>query len=87
MTERVQKKEFIGRLAARMATDEKTSAVWLDAMLDTLYDSLKAGESVTFTGFGNFYVRPERESWVFRFNPAQKLRAVFGWSSTYKGEL
>jgi DNA-binding protein HU-beta len=32
-------------------------------------------------------VRHERDSWVFKFNPCQKWRALFGWSSTYKGEL
>ena len=33
------------------------------------------------------YVRPERESWVFKFNPSQRLRALFGWSSSYRGPL
>jgi hypothetical protein len=35
----------------------------------------------------SLYVRPERDSWVFKFNPSQRLRKLFGWSSTYKGEL
>lgn len=86
-TERMQKKEIARRLAARMKTDEAVAALRLDAALDTLYESFKAGQSVTLKGFGNFYVRPERERWVFRFNPAQKLRALFGWSNTYKGDL
>ena len=85
--ERIQKKEIAQRLAARMKTSETVSAMWLDAMLETLYESFKLGQSVTLSGFGNFYVRPERERWVFRFNPSQKLRALFGWSSTYKGTL
>jgi DNA-binding protein HU-beta len=84
MSERIQKKDFVRRLAVRMKTNETVSAIWLDAMLDTLYESFKEGQSVTFTGFGNFYVRPERERWVFKFNPSQRLRALFGWSSTYK---
>jgi len=42
---------------------------------------------VTLPGFGGFYVRPEPESWVFKFNPGQRLRALFGWSSTYAGKL
>jgi DNA-binding protein HU-beta len=25
--------------------------------------------------------------WVFKFNPPQRLRKLFGWSSTYKGKL
>jgi DNA-binding protein HU-beta len=87
MPDRIQKNEFVRRLAVRMNADEEMAARWVDAMIDTLYESFKAGESVTLTGFGSFYVRPERSSWVFRFNPGQKLRALFGWSSTYRGEL
>src|SRR5205085_12187263 len=79
--ELIQKKEIARRLAARMKADEAVSAVWLDAVLDTLYESFKSGQSVTLSGFGNFYVRPERERWVFRFNPSQKLLALLGWSS------
>ena len=47
----------------------------------------RTGQGVTLKGFGGFFVRPERESWVFKFNPCQKWRALFGWTSTYKGEL
>ena len=85
MSERIHKKELVRRLAIRMKTDEAVSTMWLDAVLDTLYESFRSGESVTLSGFGNFYVRPERERWVFKFNPSQKLRSLFGWSSTYKG--
>lgn len=85
MSERIQKKELVRRLAVRMKTDEAASTMWLDAVLDTLYESFRSGESVTLSGFGNFYVRPERERWVFKFNPSQKLRSLLGWSSTYKG--
>ena len=84
-TERIQKKEFARLLAAHMKTSEAVSAMWLEAVLDTLYESFRRGQSVTLSGFGNFYVRPERERWVFKFNPSQRLRALFGWSSTYKG--
>jgi len=85
MSERIQKKELVRRLAVRMKTGEAVSTMWLDAVLDTLYESFRSGKSVTLSGFGNFYVRPERERWVFKFNPSQKLRSLFGWSSTYKG--
>lgn len=85
MIERVQKDELARRLSARMQTDRQTAAVWIDALVETLYESFKAGESVTIKGFGNFYVRPERSSWVFRFNPSQRLRALLGWSSSYRG--
>jgi DNA-binding protein HU-beta len=87
MTVRVPKGEFTRRLAGRMNADEATAAAWVDGVTETLYESFKNGESVTLPGFGSFYVREERRTWVFKFSPAQRLRALFGWSSTYKGKL
>jgi DNA-binding protein HU-beta len=86
-TECIRKKEFARLLAARMKTTEAVSAMRLEAVLDTLYESFRRGQGVTLPGFGNFYVRPGCEHWVFRFNPSQRLRALFGWSSTYKGRV
>lgn len=87
MAQRKQKSEIIQRLARRMEADEETAAQWLEGVTETLYEAMKAGESVTLPGFGGFYVKPGRETWVFKFNPAQRLRTALGWSSTYKGEL
>ncbi len=87
MPSRIEKKEIIRRIAQRMEIDEKTAEAFLEATMDTLYEAFKAGESVTLPGLGGFYVRPEPDSWVFKFNPGQKLRALFGWSSTYTGKL
>ena len=87
MNSRIQKKEVLRLMAQRMGADEKTAEAWLDAFTDTLYETFKEGRSVTLPGLGGFYVRPEGETWVFKFNPAQKLRALFGWSSTYKGKV
>lgn len=87
MRSRIQKKEVVSRIATRMAADEQLAEAFLDATLETLYEAFKGGESVTLPGFGGFYVRPEPDSWLFKFNPGQKLRALFGWSSTYSGEL
>ena len=87
MTDRIKKDELARQLATRMNTDEATAAAWVDSLVETLYESFKAGKGVTLPGFGGFYVRPEPESWVFKFNPGQRLRALFGWASTYTGEL
>ncbi len=46
----------------------------VDAALEEIYAALKRGESVSLRNSGFFYVRPEAASWVFRFNPAQRLR-------------
>jgi nucleoid DNA-binding protein len=87
MADRIQKKGVAQRLARRMGTNEQTAEVWLDAFTDTLYEAFKEGRSVTLPGFGGFYVRRHREAWVFKFNPGQKLRALLGWPSSYKGGL
>lgn len=87
MAQRKRKSEIIQRLAQRMEADDDTAARWLDGVTETLYEAIKAGESVTLPGFGGFYVRSERATWVFKFNPAQRLRAALGWSSPYKGPL
>lgn len=87
MANRIEKKELLARLAKRMKTDEKTAAEWLDAMTTTLYEVFKEGAGVTLPGFGGFYLERKRNGCAFKFNPGQRLRALFGWSSTYKGKL
>jgi len=82
----ITKKEFIRLLANRMETNEEEASKWLEATLDSLYETFKQGEGVTLTGFGGFYVKKRGHTWAFKFNPGQKLRALFGWASTYKGE-
>jgi DNA-binding protein HU-beta len=59
----------------------------VDAFLDEIYKAVKRGESVSLRNFGSFYVRPEPGTWVFKFNPSQRWRKLFRWSSTYRGEL
>ena len=59
----------------------------LEATLEEIYLSLKQGESVSLRNCGTFYVRKERESWIFKFNLSKRSRKLFGWSSTHKGEL
>jgi nucleoid DNA-binding protein len=41
-----------------MNADEATATAWVDGVIETLYESFKAGKGVTFPGFGGFYVRP-----------------------------
>jgi DNA-binding protein HU-beta len=66
---------------------QQSGKLFLTISLETLYDHFKAGKGVTWTGFGGFYVQPRGETWAFKFNPGQQLRALFGWSSSYKGTL
>ena len=85
MADRVEKPELVRLAAQRAGRDEEAVAEAVDAFLEEIYQALKRGHSVSLRGFGSFYVRPERDRWVFRFNPSQRLRALFGWSSTYRG--
>ncbi len=87
MAERIEKKEFVRRLAERMQTDEATAARWLDGVLEEMCQTFRSGCGLTLPGFGGFYLARKRDSWAFKFNPGQKLRALFGWSSTYRGSL
>lgn len=69
-------------------TDQKTAEMWIDAFSDALYECFRQGRGVAITNLGTFYQRiTSRGDSVFRFNPSQKLRALFGWSSTYRGNL
>jgi DNA-binding protein HU-beta len=83
----IDKKELVRRVSQRVNKGTGTVEEIIDATLEEIYSSLKQAESVSLRNFGTFYVRKDRESWVFKFNPSQRLRSLFGWSSTYKGEL
>jgi DNA-binding protein HU-beta len=84
---RVEKPELVRLVTQRVNRDADVVAEIVDIFLDETYEALKRGDSVSLRGFGSFYVRPERDSWVFKFNPSQRLRALFGWSSNYRGPL
>jgi len=87
MSDRIDKKELVRRVSERAGQAPDTVEEIVDATLEEIYAALKQGESVSLRNFGTFFVRPERKSWVFKFNPSQRLRKLFGWSSTYRGEL
>jgi DNA-binding protein HU-beta len=84
---RLDRAGLVARVAERTGLSERTSDKVVDAVLEEIYEALKRGEGVSLKNFGTFYVRSERGSWVFKFNPAQRLRKLFGWSSTYTGDL
>lgn len=86
-TSRLDRAGLVERVAARTGLSARTSDKAVEAVLEEIYEALKRGEGVSLKNFGTFYVRPERESWVFKFNPAQRLRKLFGWSSTYTGDV
>ncbi|HEY1387537.1 MAG TPA: HU family DNA-binding protein [Ktedonobacterales bacterium] len=85
MADRIEKPDVVRLVAQRTHRADTVVEEILDAALEEIYTAFKRGESVSLRNFGSFYVRPEQEQWVFRFNPAQRLRKLFGWSSTYRG--
>jgi nucleoid DNA-binding protein len=62
VAERIEKKEFIHRLAGRMQTDEATPARWLDGVLEEMYETFRSGYGLMLPGFGGFYLGRRRES-------------------------
>jgi DNA-binding protein HU-beta len=50
----VTKQEFVDAVADRAGLSKRDAGVAVDAVLDTIQDALKQGDSVTFTGFGKF---------------------------------
>lgn len=87
MSDRIDKTTLIQLVSDRVDQDADTVGEIVEATLEEIYEALKRGECVSMRNFGTFYVRPGQHSWVFKFNPSQRLRKLFGWSSTYKSEL
>jgi DNA-binding protein HU-beta len=87
MSGRIDRKEVVNRVSQRIGRDTDTVSEVVEATLEEIYEALKRGERVSLRNFGTFYVRPQRDAWVFKFRPSQRLRKLFGWSSSYKGEL
>ncbi|MEN0050979.1 MAG: HU family DNA-binding protein [Bacteroidota bacterium] len=80
-------KQFIKLYAERMNCSEANAEKYLEGFADTIYALMKQKSSITIQNFGKFYVSQRRESTAFKFNPSQKMKAILGWSSSYKGKI
>ncbi|MFQ5796841.1 MAG: HU family DNA-binding protein [Candidatus Bipolaricaulia bacterium] len=81
-------KELIQKVALRAGMNEETVQQVVNAWIEEIVASLKRNESLTIRNFGRFYIREGNGGTsVFKFNPSQRLRKLFGWSSTYKGKV
>lgn len=87
MSNSINKQELMRRVAKRTGEEKIVVAALVDATLEEIYAALKREESVSLRNFGTFYIAHKRNSCAFKFNPSQRLRALFGWSSTYRGEI
>lgn len=86
MSDNINKKELAQRVAKRLGYDPKAVEPIVDATIEEIVESLRQGQGVTLRNFGTFYIKEKYSGTVFKFNPSQRLRAIFGWSSTYKGK-
>jgi DNA-binding protein HU-beta len=50
----VTKQDFVDAVADRAGMSKREAGAAVDAMLDTITDALKKGDTITFTGFGKF---------------------------------
>ena len=69
------KQEFIDAVAAKTGSSKRDAGEAVDAFLSTVEDALKAGDTVTFTGFGKFHTthRAARMG-VNPRNPSEKVQ-------------
>jgi DNA-binding protein HU-beta len=52
----VTKAEFVDQVADRSGLNKRDAADAVDAVLETIEDTLKRGSEITFSGFGKFSV-------------------------------
>jgi len=83
----MNKNEWIKAVAQQSGQPENLVTAILETGLEEIYQAMKREEKVTLVNFGTFYIDIRRSGTVFKFNPSQKWKALFGWSSTYKGNL
>ena len=48
------KQDFVDAVADKAGLSKRDAGVAVDAVLDCITDTLRSGDSVTFTGFGKF---------------------------------
>ena len=84
----MNEKELIPNIAGEAGVEIEIAERVFNATIEQIVQSLKSCESVTIRDFGRFYIRPgDSRTMVFKFSPSQRLRKIFGWSSTYKGKV
>jgi DNA-binding protein HU-beta len=70
----VTKQEFVDRLASKADLSRRDAAKAVDAFLDTVTETLRGGQDVTFTGFGKFSTqRRAARQGVNPRNPSEKV--------------
>ena len=84
----MNEKEIIQNIVKETGIEEKTVENVFNITIEQIVQSLKNCESVTVRNFGRFYIdQGQGKTKIFTFSPSQRLRKIFGWTSTYKGEV
>jgi DNA-binding protein HU-beta len=70
----VTKQEFVDAVAQRSGLSRREAGQAVDAVLDTITDTLKKRDSINFTGFGKFATSDRKARMgVNPRNPGQKV--------------
>jgi DNA-binding protein HU-beta len=70
----VTKQEFVDQLASKADLSRRDAAKAVDAFLETITESLRGGQEVSFTGFGKFSTqRRAARQGVNPRNPSEKV--------------
>jgi DNA-binding protein HU-beta len=70
----VTKQEFVAEVAKRSQLTARDAGKAVDAFLETITDTLRAGGDVAFTGFGKFQTQQRKARvGVNPRNPSQKV--------------
>lgn len=68
------KQEFVDRVASKSGLSKQDAGKAVDAVLDSITDALKGGDTVSFTGFGKFTTQHRAARMgVNPRNPGQKV--------------
>jgi DNA-binding protein HU-beta len=57
----VTKADFIDRVASKSGLSKRDATKAVDAFLDSITETLRGGDSVSFTGFGKFSPQQRKE--------------------------
>ena len=76
----MNKSELVKKVAAENQVSQKKAAAYVDSVLDTIVDTVAAGESVALFGFGTFSLK-HRDARMGR-NPATGKAMKFAASNT-----
>ena len=68
------KQEFIQKVATKSGLSNRDAGKAVDAFMETITDTLKAGDSVNFTGFGKFSAQRRAERMGVNPRTGEKVR-------------